>query len=123
MISHAGSLLLPGHYPYTSFPTGPARKSSMNGRWPFEDNRFKVVFASQVIEHVPIDHPAFPGVAGYIRVLTVRQARELFEWRGFEFVEVRSISIMPIPDSWSRWLERWILSRGHFLLVRARKPR
>src|SRR5262249_30626648 len=119
----------------------------LNGRWPYETDKFDVVFSSQVIEHVhntrlfveeayrvlkpggtaivasenlcsllncialclgytpfslmqvcgrflgnplglhynepipehvPIDHPAFSGVSGHIRVLTVRQARELF---------------------------------------------
>ncbi len=162
----------------------------LNGRWPFESDRFDVVFSSQVIEHLhntrlfveetyrvlrrggtaiittenlcsllncialclgytpfslmqtcgrylgnplglhynepieqhlPIDHPAFSGVSGHVRVLTVRQARELFEWVGFE-AEVRSISILPLPDWLSRILERFIHNRGHYMLIRARKP-
>lgn len=162
----------------------------LNGRWPFEANRFDVVFSSQVIEHLhntrlfvtemyrvlkpggtvilmsenlcsllncfamfmgytpfslmqvcgrflgnplglhynepleeplPLDHPAFSGVSGHVRVLTVRQAKELFEWVGFE-TEARSIGILPLPDFLSRILESSIWDRGHYLLVRARKP-
>jgi SAM-dependent methyltransferase len=162
----------------------------LNGRWPFEDNKFDVVFSSQVIEHlhntrlfteeafrvlkpggtavimsenlssllncfalcmgytpfplmqicgrylgnplglhynepidepVPIDHPSFSGISGHVRVLTVQQARELFTLTGFE-ANVRSISILPLPDALSRALEGMIQKRGHFLLIRARKP-
>ena len=162
----------------------------LNGRWPFEDNKFDVVFSSQVIEHlhntrlfaeeafrvlkpggtavimsenlssllncfalcmgytpfplmqicgrylgnplglhynepieehVPIDHPSFSGISGHIRVLTVQQARELFALTGFE-AEVRSISILPLPDALSRVLEGMIQKRGHYLVIRARKP-
>ena len=162
----------------------------LNGRWPFENDRFDVVFSSQVIEHVhntrlfveesfrvlkpggtaiitsenlcsllnlmalamgytpfslmqtcgrylgnpiglhydepideplPVDHPAFSGVSGHIRVLTVRQARELFQWAGFD-TEARSISILPLPDGVSRVLERITRNRGHYLMVKGRKP-
>jgi SAM-dependent methyltransferase len=162
----------------------------LNGRWPFEDNKFDVVFSSQVIEHlhntrlfveeayrvlkpggtaivasenlcsllnwfalslgytpfslmqvcgrflgnplglhydkpipepVPIDHPAFAGISGHIRVLTVRQAKELFTRAGFQ-TEARSISILPLPDGLSQALEGMIQHRGHFLLIKARKP-
>lgn len=126
-------------------------------RWPFENDKFDVVFSSQVIEHLhntrlfveeiyrvlkpggtaivtsfslmqvcgrylgnplglhynepiaeplPLD-PAFAGVSGHIRVLTVRQARELFTLAGFE-TESRSISILPLPDGLSRALEGMI---------------
>ncbi|MGA2787514.1 MAG: class I SAM-dependent methyltransferase [Verrucomicrobiota bacterium] len=162
----------------------------LNGRWPFEDGKFDVVFSSQaiehlhntrlfveetyrvlkpggtaiimsenlssllncfalclgytpfslmqtcgrylgnplglhynepIVEHVPIDHPAFAGISGHIRVLTVPQARELFALTGFE-AEVRSIGMLPLPDGLSRVLERIAHKRGHFLLIRARKP-
>ena len=162
----------------------------LNGRWTFEDNKFDVVFSSQVIEHlhntrlfaeeafrvlkpggtavimsenlssllncfalcmgytpfplmqicgrylgnplglhynepidehVPIDHPSFSGISGHVRVLTVQQARELLKLTGFD-AEVRSISILPLPDVLSRALEGMIQKRGHFLLIRARKP-
>ena len=162
----------------------------LNARWPFEDEKFDVVFSNQVIEHLhncrlfameafrvlkpggsaviasenlcsllnlialtlgytpfslmqtcgrylgnplglhyneahpallPIDHPAFSGVSGHVRVLTVRQARELFQLAGFE-TEVRSIGILPLPDGLSRLLEPVIKQRGHFLIIRAKKP-
>ena len=162
----------------------------LNGRWPYADNQFDVVFSNQVIEHLhncrlfaaeafrvlkpggtaviatenlssllnwlaltlgytpfslmqtcgrylgnplglhynetldeplPLDHPAFSGVSGHVRVLTVRQAKELFELVGFE-AEVRSISILPLPDGLSRMLEGVIKNRGHYLMIKARKP-
>jgi SAM-dependent methyltransferase len=162
----------------------------LNGRWPFEDAKFDVVFSSQAIEHlhnsrlfveeiyrvlkpggtaiitsenlssslncmalclgytpfslmqvcgrylgnplglhdqephpevVPIDHPAFSGITGHNRVLTVRQAHELFKVTGFE-PDVRSVGILPLPDRLSQFLERFIWNRGHFLIARARKP-
>lgn len=72
---------------------------------------------------LPIDHPAFSGVCGHIRVLTVRQARELFALAGFEVEEARSISILPLPDGVSRALEGFVRHRGHYLAIRARKPK
>lgn len=162
----------------------------LNGRWPFEDCKFDVVFSSQVIEHLhntrlfvqeayrvlkpggtaiiasenlcsllncfalclgytpfslmqvcgrylgnplglhynepiqeplPIDHPAFAGVSGHIRVLTVRQATEICALEGFQ-VNAWSISILPFPDAVSRVLEKFIRNRGHYLIVEAVKP-
>jgi SAM-dependent methyltransferase len=162
----------------------------LNGRWPFEDEKFDVVFSSQVIEHLhntrlfaeetyrvlkpggtaiiasenlcsllncfalclgytpfplmqvcgrylgnplglhyneptqeplPIDHPAFAGVSGHVRVLTVRQAQELFTLAGFE-TDARSIGILPFPDWLSRAMEKIVRHRGHFLVLRACKP-
>jgi len=162
----------------------------LNGRWPYEDDKFDVVFSNQVIEHVhncrlfaaeafrvlkpggtaivtsenlcsllnwlalslgytpfslmqtcgrflgnplglhyneplaerlPLDHPAFAGASGHVRVLTVRQARELFELVGFD-TDARSIGILPLPDRLSRMLEGLVKNRGHYLRVEARKP-
>lgn len=163
----------------------------LNGRWPFEDGKFDVVFSSQVIEHmhntrmfveeayrvlkpggtavvasenlcsllncialclgytpfplmqvcgrylgnplglhyqephpyvVPMDHPAYSGITGHNRVLTVRQAQELFTVTGFE-TDARSVGILPLPDALSRILERMgVRNKGHFLVLRARKP-
>lgn len=72
-------------------------------------------------EPLPLDHPAFAGVSGHIRVLTVRQARDLFDLVGFE-TEAHSVGILPLPDRLSQWLERLIKDRGHFLHIQARKP-
>ncbi|MGN6555668.1 MAG: class I SAM-dependent methyltransferase [Verrucomicrobiota bacterium] len=162
----------------------------LNGRWPFEDGKFDVVFSSQVIEHlhntrlfveeayrvlkpggtaiiasenlcsllncvalclgytpfslmqlcgrylgnplglhyqephpeaVSIEDAAFSGITGHVRVLTVRQAQELFTLTGFD-AEVRSVGILPLPDFISRALERFVRNRGHFLIIRATKP-
>lgn len=163
----------------------------LNGRWPYEDNKFDVVFSNQVIEHIhncrlfaieahrvlkpggtviiatenlcsllnwfaltlgytpfslmqtcgrylgnplglhynetlaeplPLDHPAFSGVSGHVRVLTVRQAKELFELVGFAAVKARSVSILPLPDGLSKMLEGFITQRGHYLMLQGRKP-
>lgn len=69
----------------------------------------------------PLDHPAFSVVSGHVRVLTVRQARELFELVGFQVEEARSTSILPLPDGLSRGLERVVKNRGHYLMLRGRK--
>ena len=73
-------------------------------------------------EPLPLEHPAFSGVSGHVRVLTVRQARELFELVGFQVEEARSVSILPLPDGLSRALEGVITNRGHYLMLRGRKP-
>ena len=73
-------------------------------------------------EPLPIDHPAFAGVSGHIRILTVRQARELFAWSGFVDIEARSISLLPLPDGLSKMLEGVFTNRGHYLILKARKP-
>lgn len=167
----------------------------LNGPWPYPDNKFDVVFSSQVIEHVhntllfvkesyrvlkpggtviimsenlcsslntfalmmgytpfslmqtcghylgnplglhvnqsstpafenPLNlaDPAYSGMTGHVRVLTVRQAREIFSLCKFRVTEARSIGILPMPDWASRQLEKVMLHRGHFLLLRAEKP-
>jgi hypothetical protein len=72
-------------------------------------------------ENVPIDDPAFSGVTGHVRVLSVPQAQELFDRVGFQS-EVTSIGLLPIPNFLGRHLERLCYRRGHFLLIKARKP-
>jgi SAM-dependent methyltransferase len=70
---------------------------------------------------VPVTDPAFAGVTGHIRVLSVLQAEEFFERLGFQ-AEVFSMGLMPLPD-WIGWrLEKFMPRRGHFLLIRAKKP-
>ncbi|MCX7817659.1 MAG: class I SAM-dependent methyltransferase [Kiritimatiellae bacterium] len=68
------------------------------------------------------DDPAFSGVSGHVRVLGVRQARELFIRSGFAKVEVRTIGLLPLPVFVGRRLERWIPQRGHWLLIAAQAP-
>jgi SAM-dependent methyltransferase len=70
---------------------------------------------------VPITDPAFAGVTGHIRALSVLQAQELFERIGFQ-TQARSLGLMPIPEWMGRHLERLMPRRGHFLIVEARKP-
>ena len=88
----------------------------------FLGNPLGLHYQEPISEPVPIDHPAFAGISGHIRVLTVRQAQELFNLTGFD-AEVRSVSMLPLPDGLSRFLEKHVKSRGHFLIVRARKPK
>ena len=73
-------------------------------------------------DHFPIQDPAFPGVNGHVRVLAVDQARELCEKVGFK-AEVHSICILPLTNWMSRPLERLFYRRGHFLLIKAVKPK
>ena len=79
-------------------------------------------YGEQVPEGVPITDPAFAGVTGHVRALSVVQAQELFERVGFTRVEVSSIGLMPLPYWLSRWLEPCLSRRGHLLLIRATKP-
>lgn len=99
---------------YTPFPL-----MQICGR--FLGNPLGLHYNEPISEPLPIDHPAFAGVSGHVRVLTVRQARELFEITGFE-TEVRSLGILPLPDGLSKVLEKVSKQRGHFLLIRVRKP-
>lgn len=73
-------------------------------------------------EYVPIDHPAFSGVSGHVRALSVPQARELFDKVGFN-TESTSIGLLPLPTLISRVIEPIFPRRGHFLMVRATKPK
>jgi SAM-dependent methyltransferase len=72
-------------------------------------------------EGASLTDPAFAGVTGHIRVLSVLQAQELFERIGFQ-AKVWSIGLMPIPEWLGRHVERWMPRRGHFLMIEARKP-
>ncbi len=72
-------------------------------------------------EGVPMTDPAFAGVTGHIRALSVVQAKELFERIGFK-AHVRSIGLMPIPEWLGQRIERFMPRRGHFLIIEARKP-
>jgi len=78
-------------------------------------------YQEHVEEGVPITDPAFAGVTGHIRALSVLQAQELFERVGLP-AKVSSIGLMPLPDSLSRVLEPLMPRRGHLLLIRATKP-
>jgi len=72
-------------------------------------------------EYVSIDDPAFSGVTGHVRALSVPQAKELFDKVGFQ-TEALSIGLLPIPNWLGQMLEPICYRRGHFLLVRAKKP-
>jgi len=71
---------------------------------------------------VPLDHPAFPGITGHIRVLSVTQAVDLLAQTGFINCQVSSIGLMPLPEIMSKPLEHWIRRRGHWLHMKAQKP-
>ena len=73
-------------------------------------------------EDVPMTDPAYAGINGHIRILSVLQAKELFERIGFNAI-VGSIGLMPIPDLIGRHLEKLMSRRGHFLTIEARKPK
>lgn len=72
---------------------------------------------------VPMDDPAYSGIMGHNRVLSVLQARDLLQRLGFTEIEVRSIGLMPLPGWLGRPLENLLTRRGHWLLIKARKPR
>jgi SAM-dependent methyltransferase len=85
-------------------------------------NPFGLHYQEKWSDHLPIQDPAFPGVNGHVRVLAVDQARELCEKVGFK-AEVTSICILPLTNWMSRPLERLFYRRGHFLLIKAVKPK
>jgi SAM-dependent methyltransferase len=72
-------------------------------------------------DYVAIDDPAFSGVTGHVRALSVPQAKDLFDKVGFH-TEARSIGLLPVPNWLGKLLEPICYRRGHFLLVRAKKP-
>lgn len=73
------------------------------------------------LELPPLDDPAFSGVSGHNRVLSVSQAREMLEKTGFVDIDVRSIGLMPLSEWMGRPLEKIMPRRGHWLLMRGRK--
>jgi SAM-dependent methyltransferase len=79
-------------------------------------------YGEHVDEGVPITDPAFAGVTGHVRVLSVLQAQELLSRIGFADVEVSSIGLAPLPEWIGRPIERFVPRRGHWLLIAARKP-
>ena len=84
-------------------------------------NPFGLHYGETDEEGVPITDPAFAGISGHIRVLSVLQAKELFERIGFR-ATVGSIGLMPIPDFLGRHLEKLMPRRGHFLTIEGHKP-
>lgn len=79
-------------------------------------------YQEHVEEGVPITDPAYAGVTGHIRALSVLQAKELFEKMDFP-AEVSSIGLMPIPSFIGKPLEHLMYRRGHLLLIMAKKPK
>lgn len=75
------------------------------------------------IKGFPMEDPAFSGVAGHNRVLSVRAAEDLLRKIGFVEIDVSSIGLMPIPQWLGKPLEGLMRRRGHWLLIRARKPK
>ena len=78
-------------------------------------------YQEHVEEGVPITDPAYAGVTGHIRALSVLQGKELFERLNFP-AEVSSIGLMPLPNFIGKPLEPLMYRRGHLLLIKARKP-
>lgn len=70
-----------------------------------------------------LDDPAFSGVSGHVRVLSVPQAAALLEKIGFVNIKVSSIGFMPLPRLLEPLLAKWMWRRGHWLKMYAEKPR
>lgn len=85
-------------------------------------NPFGLHYQEDFPEYVSIDNPAFSGVSGHIRALSVPQAKELFERTGFK-AEASSIGLLPLPEPLGRPLESLCYRRGHFLKIKATKPK
>lgn len=79
-------------------------------------------YGEHVNEDVPLNDPAFAGVTGHVRVLSVLQAQELLQRVGFVSVRVRAIGMTPLPEWLGRRIERFMPRRGHWLLAEGRKP-
>ena len=85
-------------------------------------NPFGLYPDKEGIQYVPIDDPTFSGVTGHVRALSVPQAKEIFDKVGF-VTEVTSIGLLPVPDVISKGLEWLFPRRGHFLMIKAVKPK
>jgi SAM-dependent methyltransferase len=79
-------------------------------------------YGEHVDESVALTDPAYSGVTGHVRALSVLQAQELFERIGFADVQASSLGLMPLPDWLGRPLEPWLTRRGHLLLIEGKKP-
>jgi SAM-dependent methyltransferase len=85
-------------------------------------NPFGLYPDKEAVQYVPIEDPAFSGVTGHVRALSVPQAKEIFQRVGF-VAEATSIGLLPLPDVISRGIERLFPRRGHFLMIKAVKPK
>ena len=65
---------------------------------------------------------AEPGVTGHVRALSVPQGKEIFDRVGF-VTESTSIGLLPLPDAVSEAIEGMFPWRGHFLMIKAVKPK
>jgi SAM-dependent methyltransferase len=88
----------------------------------FMGNPLGLHSGEHVPEGVPMTDPAYAGVTGHVRALSVIQGQELFEKVGFTNARVSSLGLMPLPDFLGRPLERWWYRRGHLLLIAAQTP-
>jgi SAM-dependent methyltransferase len=85
-------------------------------------NPFGLYTDKEGTQWVPMDDPAFSGVTGHVRALSVPQGKEIFDRVGFE-TESTSIGLLPLPDVVSQAFEGMFPWRGHFLMIKAVKPR
>jgi SAM-dependent methyltransferase len=85
-------------------------------------NPFGLYADKEGTQWVPIDDPTFSGVTGHVRALSVPQGKEIFDRVGFE-TESLSIGLLPLTDGISQALEGMCPRRGHFLMIKAVKPK
>lgn len=88
---------------------------------PFGLHAGKVVHA--IPPDVKKDDVSYSGIMGHNRVLSVPQTRDLLHKIGFVDVNVSTMGLMPIPGWLGRPLEKLMPRRGHWLLIRARRPK
>jgi len=72
--------------------------------------------------YVALESLSFSGVTGHVRALSVPQAKELFDKVGFQ-TTASSIGLLPLPGCIGRHFEKLCYRRGHFLMVKATKPK